>query len=157
MHKEVLEFLESVKKRFPSLFFKKRVLELGSLDWNGTPRHLFDDCEYIGIDVINGSGVDVVCSASTFFSEEKFDVIITTEMLEHDKDWATSLSNAVSLLKKGGVLIGTAANINREPHCLELGHYRNISRHDLMSVLGTRIEIKEDVEKNDIRFIYIKE
>lgn len=155
MHQEVRDFLQKTKEKYPLFFKEKKVLELGSMNWNGTPRCFFEDCDYTGIDINNGPGVDIICSAH-LFSEGVFDVIITTEMLEHDKYWEESILNAKKLLVKGGLLIGTAANINREPHCLELGYYRNISSSDIKNIFGNKIEIEEDKDKNDIRFIWFK-
>jgi len=156
MHQQVKDFLIQTREKYPKHFKDCKVLELGSLDWNGTPREFFENCEYTGVDMAGGTGVDVVCLASKYDTSERFDVVITTEMLEHDREWKESLLNAVRLLKIGGILIGTAANINREPHCLEIGFYRNISKNDVISVLGKTTKIEEDDNKEDIRFIYTK-
>jgi hypothetical protein len=156
MHQQVKDFLQQTKNKHPQFFENISVLEFGSMNWNGTPRDFFSNCEYIGVDMADGTDVDVVCLASRYNTAKRFEVIITTEMLEHDKEWKESLENSVRLLKNGGILIGTAANINREPHCLEIGYYRNMSREDIVSVLGEKIYIEEDENKDDIRFIYIK-
>jgi len=163
MHQEVLNFLQRTKEKYPEKFRGIRVLELGSLNINGTPRQFFENCEYIGVDRQAGNGVDVVSNAHEFKSKNKFDVVITTEMLEHDKYADLSIENAWKLLKKGGIFIGTAANVNRAPHYEFVGednHYENISRErveDWIKKLGVKkFEIEEDDKKEDIRFIFFK-
>jgi hypothetical protein len=49
-HFEQLEFLAEVKNIFPDYFEKKKVLEIGSLNINGTVRDFFDNCNFIGLD-----------------------------------------------------------------------------------------------------------
>jgi hypothetical protein len=43
-HKEQFDFVDSVRQKYPSNFLKAKVLEVGSLNVNGTVRHLFVDC-----------------------------------------------------------------------------------------------------------------
>lgn len=70
----------------------KRVLEVGSYDVNGTPRSVIEPmepAEYIGIDIIDGPGVDKILDCldipSTF--SDQFDLVISCEALEHMQDW----------------------------------------------------------------------
>ncbi|HOK34701.1 MAG TPA: hypothetical protein PLB19_00990 [Candidatus Paceibacterota bacterium] len=167
MHQEVLNFLQRVKEKYPEKFKNVRVLELGSLNINGTPRNFFENCDYVGLDRQSGDGVDVVCNAHEYKPRKKFDVVITTEMLEHDKYADLSIERAWNLLKKGGILIGTAANINRQPHYEFVGednHYENISRERVERWIKNlkienkieNFEIEEDEQKQDIRFIFKK-
>ena len=162
MHQEVKDYISKVKEKMPEFFKGKRVLEMGSLNYNGTPRDYFEDCEYIGLDWMAGDKVDVVCKAHEYKSDEKFDVVITTEMLEHDAYAKESIFNGYRLLKKGGVLIATCANVNREPHYEFTGeneHYKNVSREDVKQwalELGASYEVEEDENKMDIRFLLWK-
>jgi SAM-dependent methyltransferase len=164
MHLEVKQFLSKIKEQKPDIFTGKRVLELGSLNINGTPREFFENCNYTGIDKIEGDGVDVVSKAHEFKSKTKFDVVISTEMLEHDKYADESIKNAWKLLKKGGYLIITAANVGRAPHYQEVGednYYENISKERVEKWAGELdnceiLTIEEDEQKQDIRFIFKK-
>jgi len=67
----------------------KRVIELGSYDVNGSLRTYvksLNPSEYIGVDIKKGPGVDIVCDAENIvdkFGNEAFDVVISTELLEH--------------------------------------------------------------------------
>lgn len=115
---------------FPHHFEWCRVLELGSLIINGSPRMCFNGCTYIGLDWRPGFGVDVVAKAHEYDTGEQFDTIITTEMLEHDLHAEASFNNAMRLLRSGGLFLGTAAGPKREPHevdCGENNHYQNMS------------------------------
>ena len=59
-HKEQIDFFLMLKQKFPQMFSEVDVLEIGSLDINGSIRGLFDAKTYIGVDLDNGPSVDVV-------------------------------------------------------------------------------------------------
>lgn len=85
----------------------KDTLEVGSLDVNGSVRSLFSG-KYIGIDMREGPGVDVVGAADALpFGAGLFDVVVSTEMLEHDPSPWLSLAEMGRVLKTGGHLILT--------------------------------------------------
>lgn len=87
-----------------------RVLEVGSFDVNGTVRPLFEGAAaYVGVDVAPGPGVDVVVAYGKLpFESAAFDVVVSTEMLEHDrKPWRTA-AEMVRVLRRGGRLLATA-------------------------------------------------
>lgn len=116
-HKEQIEFVELVKEEFKEHFTNCRVTEVGSLDINGSVRCLFVNCDYIGIDIAPGKGVDVVakCHEANFL-DESFDTIITCEALEHDMYFEETVKNIVRMLKKNGLFVMTCAGINRAEH-----------------------------------------
>lgn len=116
MHKEVRRFCESIKDRFPEYFINKSVLDCGSLDINGNNRYLFEKGNYIGIDICKGPNVDYVKPVHKFTTFEKFDVVISTEMLEHDVHWSRSILKMFQLTQCGGLLIITAAGTDRPEH-----------------------------------------
>ena len=101
-------FIENVK---PEEFRDKRVLEVGSKYVNGSVRPLIERFmqpkEYIGIDIEPGKYVDVVLPAEElveYFGRESFDVVISTETLEHVKDWRKVITNMKDVLKPGGYI-----------------------------------------------------
>ncbi len=117
MHKEQKEWCESVKKQFPSFFRNNVVLEIGSLDVNGSNRYLFDACTYIGVDVIAGNGVDVVSIAHEIsLSNNLFNVILSTNALEHDMYLDKTLKKMYDLLRVGGLLFFQACSIGWKEH-----------------------------------------
>lgn len=91
----------------------KRVIEIGSLNVNGSLRPFVTSLEpslYIGIDIEEGPGVDIVCNADDIiekFGKESFDVVISTELLEHVKDWKKVVSNIKNICKPGGIILIT--------------------------------------------------
>lgn len=116
MHKAVRNYCEGIKKRFPGYFNGKDVLDCGSLDINGNNRYLFSGGTYLGIDICPGKNVDVVVSVDEFEPERSFDVVISTEMLEHNEKWLLSLRNMARMTRYGGLLMFTAAGTNRPVH-----------------------------------------
>lgn len=65
------------------------VLEVGSLDVNGTVRGLFSG-PYLGCDIRPGPGVEVVVEPGGPLPDGPWPVIVSTEMLEHDEQpWVT--------------------------------------------------------------------
>lgn len=121
-HKEQKEFCMNVKRTFPQFFYDVDVCDVGSLDINGNNHYLFDNYTYIGIDIGRGKNVNVVSTAHEFrpINGKLFDVVITTEMLEHDRFWQKSLNNICqNLLRSGGLLIFTCATTGRIEHGTE--------------------------------------
>jgi SAM-dependent methyltransferase len=104
--------LETVKGALtPADVRGKRVLEVGSLDVNGSVRGditRLGPAEYVGIDIRPGPGVDVLCDAGDLvarFGENAFDVVVSTELLEHAEDWRRVISNIKRVTRPDGVMI----------------------------------------------------
>lgn len=169
MHLEQIEYCKNIKENYSKHFENKNVLDVGSMDINGNNRYLFTDCDYLGLDIGKGKNVDVVCQIHKFKSN-KFDTIISTEMLEHDKHWKESLLSMYNLLKVGGLLMLTAASTNRKEHGttktdtfsspFTTDYYKNITEEMLNEVLKDlkykKFEITISNNKKDIGFILIK-
>lgn len=89
------------------------VLEVGGLDVNGSPRPIIEPLEpasYTGVDIHLGPGVDRRCDARALvqqFGERSVDILVSTEMLEHVRDWRRVVSNFKRVLKPGGLLLIT--------------------------------------------------
>ena len=116
-HKEQREFCDRVRNQYPDMFKNKKVLDVGSLDNNGNNRFLFENCDYTGIDVGDGPNVDVVCSGHEYdVPDEHFDVIICTEVFEHDMYYSKTVTNIIRMLKTGGMFIFTCAAPDRPEH-----------------------------------------
>jgi hypothetical protein len=144
-HKEQQEYCLSVKNKFEQRFENCSVLDIGSLDLNGNNRYLFNNPNYVGIDLSMGANVDIVCKCHEYQSEQEFDIIISTECLEHDVYWKETLLNAYKLLKKDGLLMFTCATTGREEHGTKEHHpyaspftqdyYKNLTIEDIKGVL----------------------
>jgi len=111
MHVSVLDFLKA--HLVSAEIGGKRVAEIGSQDVNGTPRSVvlpLKPAAYIGVDYASGPGVDVVADAGALearFGGGSFDVVISTELLEHVEDWRLIVGQLKAILKPGGLLLVT--------------------------------------------------
>lgn len=114
------------------------VLEFGSYNVNGTVRDHFYGSDFCGVDIRDGRGVDIVCDAAEFDGEERYDVVVSAETLEHAERPKEIIDRAWDSLKPGGLFILTAAAPERAPHNgngdpLQPGeeHYAGISKAEL--------------------------
>ena len=115
-HAAQRHYLASVKRLHPTHFQKVSVLDIGSCDINGNNREFFDLSGYTGVDVAEGPNVDVVSPIHLWESDEMFDVVISTECLEHDMHYPSSLAAMMDRLKPGGLFIMTCATTGRPEH-----------------------------------------
>jgi SAM-dependent methyltransferase len=116
-HPQQLDFVQRVRAIFPAAFADKRVLEIGSLDINGSVRSLFTGCDYVGIDVAPGRGVDVVCQGQDYDAPDAtFDTVICCEVMEHNPHWKATFENMFRVCKPGGLVVMTCASTGRREH-----------------------------------------
>ena len=119
----------------------KRVLEVGSSNVNGGVRRLLESwqpSEYVGVDIAPGPGVDTVCPAEQLlarFGPDCFDVVISTEMLEHGRDWRAVISNMKAVLRPGGLLVLTTRSLGFEYHAYPHDYWR-FEVDDMRSIFG---------------------
>lgn len=143
------EFILFVKNKNNSFFSNKKVLEVGSLNINGSMRDFFEDCDYTGIDIGKGKDVDIVCSGHEYDApDETYDVCASGECFEHNPYWAETFSNMVRMTKSGGLIFFTCATDGRREHgtsrtsptksplTVEKGwdYYRNLNESDFRNV-----------------------
>ena len=116
-HQSQLDFVAGIKARFPDYFTDKKVLEIGSLDINGSIRAFFDTTSYIGVDVGEGRGVDVVARGEDLvFPESYFDVVASCECFEHNPYWVETFVNMHRMAKPNGLVFMTCATTGRPEH-----------------------------------------
>jgi len=123
-------------KRFIERQFKtqdlsgRTVLEVGSADPECWVRNLVVALrpeQYTGVDVVPGPGVDVLCRAERLldrFAPGSFDMVITTEVLEHVRDWRAVVHNLKTVLRENGVLIATTRSPGFAFHGFPLDFWR---------------------------------
>lgn len=113
MHAQAFDFVA----RHAAGIAPRTVLEIGSHDVNGGVRSLFPTARrYHGIDIAAGPGVDEVADAADWRAAESFDLVVTTEVLEHAPRWRDVVQNAWHALAAGGVLLLTCATDPRPEH-----------------------------------------
>lgn len=170
MHNAVKKFIKEVRAEVPYKFRLRNVLEVGSHNINGSPRKYFWFCKYTGIDISKGKGVNIVGKFSEIEFDKKYQVVISTEMLEHDSDYVNSLKKMYHLLEDGGLMIITCAGIDRKEHGTRASnpecspdttdYYRNISTEDFKSVLPEHLfehyTLMYARGMNDLQFYGIK-
>ena len=114
-HPAQMAFVARLKERFPDHFQNKSVLEIGSLDLNGSIRKFFDKCSYLGVDVGPGPGVDLVAKGEDLtFADNWFDVVASTECFEHTAAWPQIFANMTRFSK--GLVFFTCATTGRAEH-----------------------------------------
>ncbi len=119
-HIEQHEFIYKIKNKFPDFFTNKKVLGIGTFDVCGTESSYFDKCDYKGIDLGPGDGVDIICPAQDYDApDETFDSIISCECFEHNPYYKETIINAIRMLKSGGFFIFTCATTGRPIHGTE--------------------------------------
>lgn len=126
MHPEAMAFLRRARAFLDEnaqAITLSTVLDVGSYNVNGSAREVFGDARiYTGIDRSPGPGVDWVSDIRDYApvrdngSPLEFDILITTEAMEHDPRPHQILSHAYRLVRPGGYLIATCAAPPRMPH-----------------------------------------
>ncbi|MCH9758318.1 MAG: class I SAM-dependent methyltransferase [Proteobacteria bacterium] len=122
MHYSAFKFVDTILQRLPlDKTRPQTIVEIGSLDINGTVRDSFKKYmpiqSYTGVDVGEGAGVDVVCSGDELDSpDNSIDIAISTECFEHNPKWKETFINMHRILKEGGLLIMTCASTGRPEH-----------------------------------------
>jgi len=111
---DIIKWFADLVKSTPEDFHNKSVIEVGSKDVNGSVRPTVTNfgkpSSYIGVDISNGKYVDMIVPAEKIvekFGENAFDIVISTEMLEHVFDWKIVIDNLKRILKPGGTMIIT--------------------------------------------------
>lgn len=128
MDRPVYEWLKANLQ--PGDFKEARVLEVGSQDFNGSPRSIVNRLgvkSYWGVDFQAGRGVDQVLNCHDLvkeFGPGSFDAIISTEMLEHVQDWRGAINQMKLALKPGGILVITTRRPGFEQHGYPHDHWR---------------------------------
>lgn len=122
MHPSVMTWVDGIARAYG--LTSSSVLEVGSLNVNGTVRGSFNGY-YIGVDVQDGDGVDVVGSAHDLpFHDETWDVVVSTEMVEHDPAFWLSMKEMGRVLREGGLLLLTTRGIGFHYHGFPMDYWR---------------------------------
>lgn len=105
---------------------KAKILELGSMDVNGSLRQFAPDgCSYTGVDLEPGKSVDLVVKPGEPlpFSDSAFDLILASSVFEHDPAFWSTFLDLVRLVKEGGYIYVNAPS-NGKVHRYPEDHWR---------------------------------
>jgi hypothetical protein len=93
-HLQQRDFFQKLQSKAPEAFADVTVLEVGSLNINGTVRDFFASRKYVGVDVAPGKHVDVVCNGEDLdYPDNSFDVAVSAECFEHNPEWVATFQN----------------------------------------------------------------
>jgi len=127
------------------------VLDVGGRDINGSIHSFLQDSTLFISDIIDDEGVAYVVDFSDYDAVynlgliDKFDICISTEVLEHSENWRGIVQNMVSATKNGGWVLITCATDGRSRHSAIDGHlleeheteyYQNVSESDFISCVS---------------------
>jgi hypothetical protein len=143
-HEEQQNFVKRLKLSYPNYFKDVKVLDIGSLDINGTLKVFFEDSEYTGVDIEKGPNVDVVCKGHEY-KGDKYHVVCSGECFEHDEYYELSLKNMYDHLIPNGLMFFTCATTGRPEHGTSRSegglwgtspeYYKNITIDDVREAL----------------------
>lgn len=138
MHKGSIEIMAEFRNTLPE---SGRVLDVGSLDCNGSYKPLFAGWEYIGLDIVPGKNVDHVSPEPYHWEgldDESFDVVISGQTLEHVEKPELLFGEIRRVLKRGGkccIVAPSEGPAHNDPW------YQNISK-DYMRRLAKGASLK---------------
>lgn len=143
MHAQVLTWFARQLADSGPIGRRPSVLEVGSLDINGSVRPLLTSAEhYHGLDLVPGPGVDEVADAARWEPPRRYDVVACAEVLEHAPAWRRIMAMMWSAVAPGGVMLMTCATDPRPPHSAVDGwdvrdgeHYANVVPQEVLGLV----------------------
>lgn len=152
MHKSVLEFVRRCLNA--ENVCDETVLEVGSAYVNGSFRPYVEALKpfsYIGVDAQAGPGVDVVADCEDLSGQlgAGFGVVISTEMLEHVRDWRACVRELATVVKPGGLLLITTRSPGFPYHGFPEDHWRydRVDIREILTATGlSEITVEDDPE-----------
>lgn len=146
MHASVLAWVEATVERLA--LRDAHVLDVGSRDMNGSCRAIFRG-PYVGLDRIAGPNVDIVASACSIpFPDASCDVVVSTEMLEHDDMFFYSAYDMGRVLKVGGYMLLTARGngfpIHHEDEIGDFWRFTHQGMEKVLKIAGCEVLSVED-------------
>ena len=150
MHPTVQEFVE--RTLTTEHVAGKKVLEVGSCDVNGSVRPYVESLGpkmYHGVDATPGPRVDQVVDCgelSVRVGYAAWDVVITTEMLEHVRDWRACMLELYYSVRPGGLLLITTRSpgFPYHPFPEDYWRYTNAQMRAILDALQLETLVVED-------------
>lgn len=171
-HPEQREYFNKIKAQHPQFFSGVSVIEIGSLNINGTVRDFFEATSYLGVDVSAGPGVDLVMEGQNVkLPKHTFDIAVSAECFEHNPHWKATFKNMARLAK--AAVIFTCASEGRAEHgttrttpqdspfTLEWDYYQNLNEKDFreafdLDSMFQQYEFEYNPHSHDLYFYGLK-
>ena len=157
-HQQQFNYIQKLKLLYPTHFFNVNVLEVGSLNINGSIRMFFSHCQYLGIDVGPGRDVDLVCEGQSLdHPDNTYDTVGSCECFEHNPFYKETIQNSYRMLKPGGMFLFTCATTGRPVHGTKTSDEINKLKHKKwitmpnVFVSGWDNEYYKNLTEEDIR------
>jgi SAM-dependent methyltransferase len=138
----------------------KRIIEIGSYNVNGSLRPIIESwgpAEYLGVDIERGPGVDIICNAEELFrifDKNSFDILISTELLEHVRNWRKVISNIKNISKPSGTILITTRSEGFPYHGYPYDFWRYNSND--MKVIFSDFIIERIERDNEAPGVFVK-
>jgi SAM-dependent methyltransferase len=119
-----------VKNLKPTEVRGRNIIEIGACEVNGSLRPILESyapASYVGVDITEGVGVDVVCDAERVldrFEKERFDIVLSTELIEHTRNWKRVISNIKNLCAPEGTILVTTCSPGFHYHAYPHDYWR---------------------------------
>lgn len=157
MHREAHIWLQQQSVNLKGL----KAIDLGGRNVNGSIRELFDPVSWTAVDYVAGNGVDIVADIRSFWPDDRYELVVCTEVLEHVDVPAFVIDTMVRCAAPGATLLITAAAEPRVPHGMAgsvpipVGeHYRNVDpralRDQLRPLVASIDELTHDARHGDV-------
>ena len=125
----------------------KRVVETGAFNYNGSVRPVIEalgPASYTATDLQPGPGIDVQCPAEDLpaaLGPASADVIVSTEMLEHARDWRAAMCGMTVALAPGGKLLLTTRGpgFPYHPHPDDFWRFTTDQMDTILAALGLHV------------------
>ena len=104
-HHTQQEFVRKLSIEFPNHFNNAKMLEIGSLNINGSIRQYFNNSTYVGVDLDSGKDVDLICGGHLVDHEDNtYDTSGSCNCFEHNPYWVETFQNMYRMTRSGGLI-----------------------------------------------------
>jgi SAM-dependent methyltransferase len=124
MHPSSMATVSRFSQTYLSKGSELKIIDIGSLDINGSYKHIFDNdlWEYIGIDIKEGPNVDLILRNPYLlpFDDNSIDIIISGQAFEHMEYPWLMMGQVSRVLKVEGyccIVVPSAGAAHESPDC----------------------------------------
>ena len=105
MHKTAYDSCKRFYECYGKYFDNPKVVDIGSQNVNGTVKDIFQNCDYVGLDIEAADNVDVVLKDPYKypFEDNTFDIAVSVSCFEHNELFWISFLETMRVLKPKGL------------------------------------------------------